>query len=88
MSLDDSYYRNALGGMRKTLLEELEFAQSFLDEGVQNKDFLARLSASTEVLHSVIEMVDEILVESVESETERNAVRSTPEGQKNSELRY
>ena len=79
----DSYYRNALGGMRKTLLEELDFAQSFLDEGVQNKDFLARLSASTEVLHSVIEMVDDILVESFESEAERNAVRSTPNGQEN-----
>ena len=83
MSQDVSYYRDSLERMRKTLLEDLDFAQSFMDEGVQNKDFLARLSASTEVLHSVIEMVDEILVESFESETERNALRSTPEGQKN-----
>tara|TARA_B100001057_G_scaffold377655_1_gene382932 strand:- start:17415 stop:17666 length:252 start_codon:yes stop_codon:yes gene_type:complete len=83
MSQDVNYYRSALGGMRKALLEELDFAQSFLDEGVQNKDFLARLSASTEVLHSVIEMVDDILVESVESDTERNARRSTPHGQEN-----
>ena len=82
MSPDDSYYRNALGGMRKALLEELEFAQSFLDEGVQNKDFLARLSASTEVLHSVIEMVDVVLEKDSETDEERNALRSTPEGQK------
>jgi hypothetical protein len=82
MSQDVSYYRDSLERMRKTLLEELDFAQSFLDEGVQNKDFLARLSASTATLHDVIEMVDDILVVS-ESETERNAIRSTPEGQKN-----
>jgi hypothetical protein len=81
MSQDVSYYRDSLERMRKTLLEELDFAQSFLDEGVQNKDFLARLSASTATLHDVIEMVDDILEK--DSESERNALRSTPEGQKN-----
>ena len=83
MSQDVKYYSSALGGMRKTLLEELDFAQSFLDEGVQNKDFLARLSASTATLHDVIGMVDDILEKDSESDEERNARRSTPEGQEN-----
>ena len=83
MSQDVKYYRDSLGGMRKTLLEELDFAQSFLDEGVQNKDFLASLSASTATLHDVIGMVDDILEKDSESDEERNARRSTPEGQEN-----
>lgn len=83
MSLEDNFYRDSLVEMRKTLLEELDFAQSFLDEGAQNKDFLARLSASTAVLHDVIGMVDDILEKDSETDEERNARRSTPEGQKN-----
>ena len=84
MSQDVSYYRDSLERMREFLLSESGRAhESYLDSGLLYHQYATMISVRLSTLQQVIGLIDDVLEKDSETDEERNAIRSTPEGQKN-----
>jgi len=81
MSPEDNFYRDSLVRMRKVLIRDLDqmSRMSKTETFAPSEAFCSRKDA----LEYVVAMMDDTLGSPTESDEERNARRSTPEGQKN-----
>ncbi len=83
MSLEDSYYRDSLVEMRDFLLSESGKAhESHFESGLLYHQYATMISVRLSTLQQVIGLIDDVLEKDSETDEERNARRSTPEGQK------
>ena len=84
MSLEDSYYRDSLVEMREFLLSESGKAhESHFESRLLYHQYATMISVRLSTLQQVIGLIDVVLEKDSETDEERNARRSTPEGQKN-----